>query len=269
MIGKVTGDQPPDEAGGAQDDHIQVAISTHAFTLATAFVATPLGMRPDTGSGGYRCRGRPVGSDLSVSKRNLDAEEPAMRKIIYWVHTSVDGFIDGPNGEFDWPVMGPELSAYSEGLDRRVDTLLFGRPVWQMMVGFWPAAESISDDPHVARFAPFWRETCKIVVSRTYPGDEWTSRVIGTDLAAEVTALKAQPGRGLLLTGGVELAASLTELGLIDEYHIAVHPVVLGGGRRLFAEPKQRINLRLVDARPVDGQVVVQQYQRYPYTSNS
>lgn len=185
-----------------------------------------------------------------------------MRKIIYWVHASVDGFIDGPNGEFDWPVMGPELSAYSEDLDRRVDTLLFGRPVWQMMVGFWPNAESMSDDPHVASFAPFWRATPKIVFSRTYPGDEWTSRVIGTNLAEEVTALKAQAGRDLLLTGGAGVAAALTELGLIDEYHVAVHPVVLGGGRRLFAEPKERINLRLVDARTVDGQVVVKQYRR-------
>jgi dihydrofolate reductase len=86
-----------------------------------------------------------------------------MRKIIYWVHTSVDGFVDGPNGEFDWPVMGPELSAYSEALDRRVDTLLFGRPVWQMMVGFWPNAEAISQDPHVVAFATFWRATPKIV----------------------------------------------------------------------------------------------------------
>lgn len=184
-----------------------------------------------------------------------------MRKIIYWVHTSVDGFIDGPNGEFDWPVMGPELSAYSEALDQRVDTLLFGRPVWQMMVGFWPNAEAISDDPHAAAFAPFWRATPKIVFSRSYPGDEWTSRVIQGDLQAEVAALKAQPGRDLLLTGGSNLAAALTDLGLIDEYHIAVHPVVLGGGRKLFAEPKQRLNLRTEGSRIVDGQVVVTSYK--------
>jgi dihydrofolate reductase len=169
--------------------------------------------------------------------------------------------VDGPNGEFDWPVMGPELSAYSEGLDQRVDTLLFGRPVWQMMVGFWPNAESISDDPHVAGFAPFWRATPKIVFSRTYAGDEWTSRVISTDLAAEVTALKEQPGADLLLTGGAALAAALTEHGLIDEYHIAVHPVVLGGGRKLFAAPAERQNLRLVATNAVDEQVVVTQYR--------
>jgi dihydrofolate reductase len=184
-----------------------------------------------------------------------------MRKIIYWVHTSVDGFVDGPNGEFDWPTMGPELSAYSEGLDRRVDTLLFGRPVWQMMVGFWPQAESMSDDPHVAAFAPFWRATPKIVFSRTYEGDEWTNRVISDDLAGSVAALKAEPGRDMLLTGGAALAGALTEHGLIDEYHVAVHPVVLGGGRQLFARPEQRHRLRLAGSRTLDGQVVVSHYQ--------
>jgi dihydrofolate reductase len=189
-------------------------------------------------------------------------KEAIMSKIIYWVHTSVDGFIDGPNGEFDWPVMGPELSAYSEELDKRVDTLLFGRPVWQMMVGFWPNAESMSDDPHVAAFAPFWRATPKIVFSRTYAGDDWTSGVIGADLGTEVAALKNRPGGAdMLLTGGAALAAALTELGLIDEYHIAVHPVVLGGGRQLFAKPDHRHNLRLVDSRVLDGQVVMSHYR--------
>jgi dihydrofolate reductase len=185
-----------------------------------------------------------------------------MNKIIYWVHASVDGFIDGPKGEFDWPVMGPELSAYSEGLGKRVDTLLFGRPVWQMMVGFWPNAEALSDDPHVAAFAPFWRATPKIVFSRTYQGDEWTSRVISANLGEEVAALKSRPGgRDMLLTGGAALAAALTELGVIDEYHVAVHPVVLGGGRQLFAAPEHRHNLRLVDSQTLDGRIVVSHYQ--------
>src|SRR5690242_12512188 len=158
--------------------------------------------------------------------------------------------------------MGPELSAYSDSLDQRVDTLLFGRPVWQMMVGFWPNAESLSDDPHVTAFAPFWRATPKIVFSRSYAGDEWTSRVITANLAEEVGTLKARPdGADMLLTGGAALAASLTEFGLIDEYHIAVHPVVLGGGRQLFSRPEHRQNLRLVDSRTLDGQVVVSHYE--------
>lgn len=185
-----------------------------------------------------------------------------MRKIIYWVHASIDGFIDGPNGEFDWPVFGPEMAAYSDRLNQRVDTLLYGRRVWQMMAGFWPTAESLFDDSHTATFAPFWRATPKIVFSRTYAGDEWVSRVIGESLAGEVADLKQRPGRDLLLTGGSGLASTLTELGLIDEYHIAVHPVVLGGGRPLFADPKERIDLRLVESTALDGSVVVSHYAR-------
>jgi len=186
-------------------------------------------------------------------------KEPDMRKVIYWVHTSVDGFVDGPNGEFDWPVLGPELSAYSEALDARVDTLLFGRAVWGMMAGFWPNAEQISDDPHVAKFAPFWRATPKIVLSRTYAGDDWTSAVVE---AAAIASMKQAEGRDLLLTGGIGAAQALTELGLIDEYHVAVHPVVLGGGRPLFARPDNRLSLRLVDSTVADGNVVVNHYSR-------
>ncbi|GAA3265196.1 dihydrofolate reductase family protein [Dactylosporangium vinaceum] len=184
-----------------------------------------------------------------------------MRKIIYWVHSSVDGFIDGPGGEFDWPRMGQGLSAYSEGLNVHVDTLLYGRPVWQMMAGFWPKADEVSDHPHTAKFAPFWRATPKVVCSRTFEGDDWTSRVIRDDLPGQVGALKAEPGGDILLTGGSGLAAALTAHGLIDEYHIAVHPVVLGGGRPLFAEPKGRLNLVADGSQVVDEQVVVTRYR--------
>jgi dihydrofolate reductase len=183
-----------------------------------------------------------------------------MRKIIYWVHASADGFVNGPIGEFDWPAMGPELSAYSEALDEHVDTLLFGRPVWEMMVGFWPNAESISSDPHTAAFAPFWRATPKIVFSRSYAGDEWADRVISGDLQSQVSELKARPGADLLLTGGANLAAALAELGLVDEFHIAVHPVVLGGGVKLFGHPTERIKLRTVESRVLDAGVVVTHY---------
>jgi dihydrofolate reductase len=99
------------------------------------------------------------------------------------------------------------------------------------------------------------------VFSRTYAGDEWTDRVIHDDLHAEVRALKAQSGADLLLTGGANLAAALTDLGLVDEYHIAVHPVVLGGGRKLFAEPNLRRNVRTVESCLLDGQVVVTSYR--------
>lgn len=185
-----------------------------------------------------------------------------MRKIIHWVHASIDGHIDGPRGEFDWPVMGEELSAYSETLSDRADTFLYGRGVWEGMVNFWPNAESMSDHPHVLAFAPRWRATPKIVFSTTLKNDDWAARVIGGDLSAEVGELKRQPGKDLLLTGGSGLAAALTELNLIDEYHIAVHPVVLGGGRPLFAARPDHLPLRLVESATLDSQVTVTRYDR-------
>ena len=185
-----------------------------------------------------------------------------MRKIVFWVHTSIDGYIDGPNGEFDWPVLGKELSAYSETLADRCDTFLYGRGVWEGMVAFWPDAESNSSHPHVRKFAPRWRATPKIVFSRTLKDDDWTTKIMGDDLPGQVADLKRQDGKDLLLTGGSGLAAALTEHGLIDEYHIAVHPVVLGGGRPLFVPRDERLRLRLTESRTCDSQVVVMRYDR-------
>lgn len=184
-----------------------------------------------------------------------------MRKIIQWVMASADGYIDGPNGEFDWAALSPQLGEYSDLLHERADTFLFGRGVWEMMASYWPHVESMSDDEHDLKFAPIWRETPKIVFSRTLEKADWNTRVIGDNLAEEVAALKRQPGKDMLLSGGSRLPAALTALGLIDEYHISVHPVVLGGGKPLFREQEQRVNLQLVDAQTVDSGVVILHYQ--------
>ncbi|MFB7655920.1 MULTISPECIES: dihydrofolate reductase family protein [unclassified Streptomyces] len=185
-----------------------------------------------------------------------------MRKIIRFVHISLDGNIEGPAGEFDWPVMGPELSAYSFSLMERADTFLYGRPVWEMMAGYWPNVESISDDPHDLKFAPIWRSSPKIVFSRTLTEPGHGARVIdGSNLVENVTALKAEPGTDMLLMGGASLAAGLTAHGLIDEHHVVVHPVVLGGGRPLFAESAERLNLRLIESRTFDSRTVLLRYE--------
>lgn len=187
-----------------------------------------------------------------------------MRKIVYWVHTSIDGHIAGPGGAFDWPSLGPELYGYSEAINEGVDTLLYGRVVWEMMAAYWPTADAdpATTDEHARVFAPFWRRTPKVVISRTLEKTAWDAQVIGKNLAEEVQELKRRPGGDILLTGGAEAAASLTELGLLDDYRIVVHPVVLGGGRRLFAQPEARIGMRLTDSRTFDAQTVLLRYER-------
>lgn len=182
-----------------------------------------------------------------------------MSRIVHFVHQSLDGFIEGPNGEFDWPVMGPELSEYSRALNDTAESFLYGRVVWDMMAGFWPKAEEMSDDPHDVAFAPVWREKPKVVVSRTLTSADWNTTVLsGPD---ELAKLKEESEQDLLLFGGSVLAAALTERGLIDEYQIFVHPVVLGGGKPVFLDQK-RFDLRLVETRTFGGNVVLLRFQR-------
>ena len=182
-----------------------------------------------------------------------------MSRIVHFVHQSLDGFIEGPHGEFDWPAMGPELSEYSRGLNDTADSFLYGRVVWDMMAGFWPKAEELSEDPHDVAFAPVWRAKPKFVVSSTLTTADWNTTVLsGPD---EVAKLKEESEKDLLLFGGSGLASTLTEHGLIDEYQIFVHPVVLGGGKPVFLDP-QRFDLRLVETRTFGGNVVLLRYQR-------
>ena len=183
-----------------------------------------------------------------------------MRKVVYWVHASVDGFIAGPNGEFDWPAMGPELSAYSDEMNERVDTFLYGRIVWELMSSYWPNADQISDHPHDLAFAEVWRTMPKVVFSKTLTEVGWGAR-LESDAESALRAMKAQGGKDLLLTGGAGLAATLAGLDLIDEYQVVVHPVVLGGGKQLFPFA-QRFDLKLADTRTFDGRAVLLSYRR-------
>jgi dihydrofolate reductase len=184
-----------------------------------------------------------------------------MRKTMYYVHQSLDGFIEGPNGEFDWPRMDPELSAYSQELSGGDKVFLYGRVVWDMMSNFWPKAEQHSTHEHTLAYAPIWRETSKVVVSRTLEKVDWNTRVIGENVVEELTALK-ESGATLLLFGGSALASHLTEHGVIDEYQIFVHPVILGGGKPVFQEQSHRVGLELVESRTFDSRIVMLRHRR-------
>jgi dihydrofolate reductase len=177
-----------------------------------------------------------------------------MRKIMYYVHQSLDGFIEGPNGEFDWAQLGPELGDYSMGLTERADLFLYGRTVWNMMSSYWPNAESMNPDEHAVQFAPVWRRTPKVVLSTTLESADWDTRIVRSP--DEIGKIKEEPGKDILLTGSASVAAALTELGLLDEYHVIVHPVILGGGKPVY-QPTDRRTLRLADTRSFDNRTVL------------
>jgi dihydrofolate reductase len=131
------------------------------------------------------------------------------------------------------------------------------------MSSYWPTADEVEGGPHELTYAPRWRKAEKIVISRTLRESEWATRIIGhDDLAADVTALKAGPGGDITLMGGATAAAALTAAGLLDEVHVAVHPVVLGGGQPLFAVGTERQHLELIGTTTCDARTVVLQYRK-------
>ena len=182
-----------------------------------------------------------------------------MRRIFAFIVTTVDGYYEGPNGEFDWPVVDAEFNDFAvEQLDE-IGTLLFGRVTYEMMAAYWPTPAAIEDDP---RIAATMNGTEKVVVSSTLDRADWeNTRLIKEDIAAELARLKAQPGKAIAIFGSSALTVSLLRLGLVDEVRIMVHPVVLGAGKSVFRTAEERIALRLLRTRPFASGSVMLYYE--------
>lgn len=170
-----------------------------------------------------------------------------MRRLVLKMSMTLDGYVGGPEGEGDWIMRTghPDGKAWVGQTIREAGAHLVGRRTYTDWVGFWPT----STDPLAAAM----NSIPKIVFSRSADPDlpaapGWEDpRVLGADLTADIEGLKAEPGKDLLVQGGASFARSLVRLGLIDEYRLVVHPVVLGSGLPLFdgAEP---FDLDLIDA---------------------
>ena len=182
-----------------------------------------------------------------------------MRKILAFLVVTVDGYYEGPNGEFDWPVVDEEFNEFGLRQLEEVDTLLFGRVTYEGMAAYWPTPAAEQDDPRVAARM---NTLSKLVVSRTLDRADWANtRIVKDDVAAELTRLKQQPGKDIAVFGSSDLVVSLLGMGLVDELRIMVHPVVLGAGRSLFRTAPERMQLRLAEARPFRSGSVLLTYR--------
>lgn len=183
-----------------------------------------------------------------------------MRKLIYSMGVSLDGFIADPNGEIDWSVPDEELHRFHNQHVRELDVHLCGRRLYEVML-YWETAEENESAPeYELEFARIWKATPRIVFSRTLEKVEGNARLATGDPAEEVARLKEEPGKDLAV-GGAGLASTLVKLGLVDEYRLFVHPVVLGGGTPYFPYVEARIDLELEETRTFEGSRVV--YLRY------
>jgi dihydrofolate reductase len=184
-----------------------------------------------------------------------------MRKLIYSMGVSLDGFIAGPAGEIDWSTPDEELHRFHNQQARETGAHLCGRRLYEVM-RYWETAEEQPSAPeHVLEFARIWKETPKIVFSRTLEKVEGNATLVRDGAAEEVAKLKEQPGKELAV-GGAGLAASVMKLALIDEYRLFVSPVVLGGGTPYFPPLDERIDLELVETRTFGSRVVYVRYRR-------
>jgi dihydrofolate reductase len=170
-----------------------------------------------------------------------------MRKLIYGINLTLDGCCDHTKG-----IANEEVHEYFAQLMRDVDTLVYGRKTYELMVPFWPdvAKNHSGQTRAMNEFAQGFASNKIIVFSRTLDRAEENTRIVRSNLQDEILKLKQEPGKNIS-TGGVDIPSQLIELGLVDEFHFVIHPVVVGEGRRLFDSMSlpERLQLQLVDSK--------------------
>lgn len=202
-----------------------------------------------------------IGRFLSHSHSLLTnlAKKAKMRKLIFQILVSVDGFFEGPGKEIDWHNVDAEFDKYALDLISRVDLMLFGRVTYELMAGYWPTKQARTEDPLVAAAM---NKSEKIVFSSTLKQVDWEhTRLVKTNAADEVRRLKSLPGKEIVIFGSSDLAASLIENDLIDEMHIIVNPILIGDGKQLLKGIDHRISLELSSVRTFMNGNVLMVYQ--------
>jgi dihydrofolate reductase len=184
-----------------------------------------------------------------------------MKRLIYSFGVSLDGFIAGPGGEIDWSAPDEELHRFHNEQARELGAHLYGRRLYEVMRA-WEAVDEQSAVPDAElEFAQIWKDTPKVMFSKTLEEVEGNARLVRDGAVEEVARLKEQPGKDLAV-GGAGLASTLIKLGLVDEYRLFVSPVVLGGGTPYLPILDDRINLELLETRTFGSRVVYLRYQR-------
>ncbi|MGH9055313.1 MAG: dihydrofolate reductase family protein [Acidimicrobiales bacterium] len=187
-----------------------------------------------------------------------------MRKLIWMMSMSVDGYMEGPNREIDWHMVDDEFFRHMVDWLGHAGGFLEGRVTYQLMAEFWPTADQDpAATPDFVEFARIWRDVPKVVYSRTLKRADWNATVVHDVVPAEVLALKAAPGGDLVL-GGSDLGAEFARHDLIDEYRLYVHPIVIGRGTPMLRPSDAKVALRLIETHTFGNGVVMLRYERRP-----
>jgi dihydrofolate reductase len=184
-----------------------------------------------------------------------------MGKLVYLMNVSLDGYVADAKGSLDWSDPDEELLLWFNDQARGASAFVEGRRIFELMAAYWPTAhEDPNATPAMLEWQPLWVETPKIVFSRTIESAEWNSRVVSGDPAVELEALHRE-FEGDMLLGGPTLAAEFIQRDLVDEYRLAVHQVILGGGLPFFPKLERPINLELVEQRRTQAGIALLTYR--------
>lgn len=183
-----------------------------------------------------------------------------MRPVTYSMGMSLDGYIVGPDGSFDWADPDPEIFGYFIDELRGIGVHLMGRRLYETMLYWETADEDPSLDAHLLEWASLWKPLPKVVFSNTVTSLEGNARLATGSVADEIALLREESGDGEIAIGGATLAAEAAAMGLIDEYRPRVYPVFVGGGTSYFPRVARRTDLELLGTRNFSG-VVCMRYR--------
>ncbi len=169
---------------------------------------------------------------------------------------SLDGYIVGPDGRFDWTAPHPDLFRFITDQTRELAAYVMGRRLYETMLYWETADQDQSLDEDALEWAAIWKPLPKVVFSTTLSAVEGNARLATGSLVEEIERLRAESADGDIAIGGAALAGEAAELGLIGEYRPRVHPVLLGGGTPFYPRSERRVDLELVESRPFGSQTV-------------
>jgi dihydrofolate reductase len=181
-----------------------------------------------------------------------------MRKIVLSIHTTLDGFVAGPNGEMDWIRFDEEMFDLVGKFTDEADIAMYGRVTYQMMDNYWPnAGKQPNATKHDIEHSQWYNKVDKIVLSKKMKANGLTrTTFIADNIFSEINKLKHQTGKNILIFGSPSAVHTLMEYNLIDDYWLFVNPVLVGQGIALFANIKDKINLRYLSNKVFSNGVI-------------
>jgi len=186
--------------------------------------------------------------------------EGQMRNLIYPMNTSLDYYVEGPDGSFNWTTPDAELFKHFTDLLAVVTTHIYGRRLWQTMSGYWPTAEADPVcTPEMKEFARYWNAGEHIVFSRSLQSVDHGARLVRDNAVETVRMLKSGEGSDMFV-GGPGLASTLIAAGLVDEIHAYIHPVAVGAGKPFLYDLPRQLDLRLLGVHTFASGVVQLRY---------